>query len=67
MAYDGMKYRWDCPHDWLLEKANSWGEAELRNALTAIITQTDSDTLQSIFEREMDQDGYFKPLCSRRI
>ena len=54
-----MGYKWNNPGDWLHERVQSAGEDVLRGYLTAIIGSLDSDTIQDIFQSEMDADGYF--------
>ena len=53
------KYKWDNPHDWLMEKVNTWTENELRAELRHLATLLDGDQIQEAFESEMDKDGYF--------
>jgi hypothetical protein len=60
------EYRWDNPYDWLIARASSamsslditWLDMSLRR----LAYQTDFDTLQEIFEAEMNADGYFDPI-----
>lgn len=54
-------YKWEGPHDWLLSKAREWDAAELYSALSCVVDKVDADTLQDIFQSEMDADGYFTP------
>lgn len=56
------QYRWDSPYEWLMEKAESWTREQLFSALENVAVNTDSDTLQDIFEAEMTDDGYFRRL-----
>ena len=59
-------YRWSCPQEWLLEKVSTMQEAELRQTLTTLVTLlADADTLQEIFQEEMESDLYFEPLESK--
>lgn len=59
-----MSYKWACPHDWLIDKANGWhdeGNAdELRSVLLCLAIDLSDDTLQNCFQREMAADGYFE-------
>ena len=54
------KYKWAHPYEWLMWKATSWDLSELFDALQAVAVKHDSDTLQDIFQFEMDKDGYFE-------
>jgi hypothetical protein len=64
------RYRWATPYKWLDEKSNDWDICDLRNALMNLALVSDSDTLQDVFEDEMDGDGYFDdldaPHCAER-
>ncbi len=53
------KYRWGSPHEWLLEKAQSLPAAELYSIIDALAWRLDSDSIQDLFQSEMDVDGYF--------
>ena len=58
------KYKWDSPFEWLAEKAEDWDREQLLDTLTTVAGALDSDTLQDIFQDEMDQDGYFAEVKS---
>ena len=48
------------PYDWLSVKIESqWSEAKIINAFMAILPMIDNNTIQQVFESEMDADGYF--------
>ena len=55
-----MTHRWASPFHWLNEKMHEWTAAEVRNALHVVAASVDYSTLQDIFQREMDEDGYFE-------
>jgi len=63
---DEERFRWECPHEWLQwrtrqaieEEDNTW----LRVTIDTLARVLDHDQLRELFEREMDQDGYFDPL-----
>ena len=55
----GEKYRWSTPYEWLEWKSRQWTRDELLQALLSVALQEDSDTLQDLFQSEMDEDGYF--------
>lgn len=55
-------YRWNSPYEWLLFRSTHWTKDDLLGALHSIAIKTDSDTLQDIFQPEMDEDGYFDPI-----
>ena len=42
--------------------SSDWNQTELREALLCLAMQVDSDTLQEVFQHEMDDDGYFDPI-----
>ena len=60
------KYRWNCPGERLLDRIEQAGEDELLAFARAMAPELDSDTIQDLFQNEMDADGYFKPLRKRR-
>lgn len=56
------KYKWATPGEWLLEQIdNEWTPEQIQDALRQLVLQTDSDTLQDLFQDDMDTDGYFEP------
>ena len=57
------KYQWDYPLEWLEEKINGTNDPEvLRDyALTlARSERMDSDSIQDLFQSDIDADGYFE-------
>jgi hypothetical protein len=55
-----MTYRWANPHEWLFDKAHDeWTPEQLFAAFRDIVEKCDADTLQDLFQTEMDRDGYF--------
>jgi hypothetical protein len=62
-------YRWQYPGEWLLHRIRISAQAKDVEALAWYATELtgacDSDTLQDLFQDEMDADGYFKPLRPR--
>ena len=58
-----MEYKWSGPHEWLADHTNPLNpknSAEyLYNALCCLALQVDSDTIQDVFQDEMDETGYF--------
>jgi len=57
------KYRWLCPHEWLSDKFKFQGDIEkVRDALFALAREADDDTLQKVFEPDMNRDEYFDPI-----
>ncbi len=56
------KYRWETPHEWLAETSMGWDGHELYSAMMDMAKKMTPDDLQDIFQPEMDQAGYFKPL-----
>ncbi|MFC2031450.1 hypothetical protein ACFLWA_12085 [Chloroflexota bacterium] len=37
-----------------------WGEDELRKAFRVVVLDSEQETIQDIFQQEMDVDGYFE-------
>jgi hypothetical protein len=57
------RYKWDSPLDWLMEKAGSWDIQTLYNEFSAVVqTKLDSDQIQDLYQKEMQEDGYFRDL-----
>ena len=56
------EYHWDSPFEWLADKAKSWDAAQLHETLITVAGACDSDTLQDIFQAEMNEDGYFEEI-----
>jgi hypothetical protein len=52
-------YRWQHPHDWLLEKADEWNHTQLLAEFKSLAMKLDGDQIQDEYQSEMDQDGYF--------
>lgn len=57
-------YRWSHPYEWLADTARSWDKDTLYSELMNLASNTDSDTLQDLFQMQMDEDGYFTPVKS---
>ncbi len=55
-----MTSKWDCPHEWLLEKIETTGEQELLSISRKIGMKLSHDDIQELFQDEMDDDGYFE-------
>lgn len=53
-----MAHKWNSPREWLDDKLVA-DELTEREVLSAIIDLVDNDTLQDVFQAEMDADGYF--------
>jgi hypothetical protein len=63
------QYRWAHPIEWLEERisalandANIDGLSDIARACAGVL---DSDTIQDIFQSDMDADGYFIPVIPR--
>jgi hypothetical protein len=54
-------YRWTSPAEWLVDKAESMDRESLIATISELAFKHDSDTLQDLFQSEMDEDGYFTP------
>ncbi len=53
------KYKYSSPYHWLDDTASQWTQVELYAALMALAAQVDGDTIQDVFQSDMDKDGYF--------
>lgn len=64
MMEDIMKsgYLWLNPLEWLKDKCQMWDEGQLRHELLEIASMVDMDTLQDIYQSDMDASGYFTKL-----
>lgn len=57
-----MRFRWETVHEWLAEYVEEIGETKLRWVIQQMAEKLDADTLQNLFEPEMDEMGYFEEL-----
>jgi hypothetical protein len=63
------RHIFDSAHDWLDTKARSLAEQNDANGLLSLLTSLlsgdiDNDTIQDVFQSEMDRDGFFFDLES---
>ncbi len=57
------QYRWQYPAEWLPHVVNHrWDAEKIACEFLRLVQTTDSDTLQDMYESEMDDDGYFNTL-----
>ena len=57
-------HRWESPHQWARNKLlNTNDPAILRGYANALLLHLDADQVQNLFQREMDEDGYFKKMA----
>jgi hypothetical protein len=56
------KYKWENPYDWLESKLLEWDLAQTRAELLSLARRLDFDTLQDLYQSDMDKDGYFEPI-----
>jgi len=56
------EYKWAHPHDWLVDKVQS-GEWDgcLHQTIIDLARNVDPDTIQEMYQEDMDADNYFKP------
>ena len=54
-----MSYRWDTAHEWLIEYAGKLNAVDLFNEFTVLVQKLDADTIQDLYQSEMDAQGYF--------
>jgi len=52
--------KWDSPHAWLLDQAETWSRDELIAALHDIAGRTDKWSLEDLFQEAMRADGYYQ-------
>lgn len=58
-----MAYRWQHPHEWLAEWVEEvYKETELRWIIGQLASKVDPDSIQDLFQEEMDEQGYFEEL-----
>jgi hypothetical protein len=50
------------PQEWFKFYIQDLSHAQQRREILAIAASLDSDTLQDVFQSEMEADGYFKPV-----
>jgi hypothetical protein len=66
------QYKWDSAFDWLFEKIEEWKAEgmvnELAFAIREIIRESDvdADAIQTIYQGDMERDGYFVRIGDRR-
>lgn len=55
------EYKWSHPLEWLRYKVNQHRDDPqwLADCITSLTTDMDGDTIQDLFQSEMDADGYF--------
>ena len=56
------EYKWAHPYNWFSEWIEKADEKRLREYLRILAGRLDGDQIQDLFEKEMDEDGYFDPL-----
>ena len=60
------RYKYENAHEWLMEKAAGWPMHQLfQEFQTLVLNHVDGDTIQELYQREMDEDGYFVDLDSK--
>jgi hypothetical protein len=52
-------YRWDSPSSWLRQKLTEGTAQTLQARALRLAAALDDDTIQDLFQDEMDEDGYF--------
>jgi len=57
-----MSYKWNNPQEWFQSyvERNKDNPVELFNLCLLLAGQLDSDTIQDLFQADMDADGYFQ-------
>lgn len=60
------RYRWTHPIEWLNDKITELSQkddvSELCSVARSLAEALDGDTIQDLFQDEMDEDGYFRPV-----
>ena len=67
---EGAKFKWSSAYEWAINKARSHrGDAPFRSPIghlysmvVDLLGEADNDTIQGLFEKEMDDDGFFVPV-----
>lgn len=57
------EYKWDTPQQWLIEYASKLDAAKLFQEFTVLVQQMDADTVQDLYQSDMDAQGYFTPIA----
>ena len=58
-----LRYRWQNPYAWLHTACSSWDKDRLLLEVRRLAIEHDSDTLQDLYQQDMDDDGYFDPIA----
>ena len=56
------KYRWNNIYDYLKYKVDDWDLVRVKAEFIDLARQTDSDTLQDLYQSYMKNDGFFEEL-----
>jgi hypothetical protein len=60
------RYKWESAHDWLYWKVcsleNTNDARELATMFRMVLSSLDGDSLQDLFQDDMEEDGYFQDL-----
>jgi len=59
-------YRWRTPQDWLDDYCQGKDAHELHRVIRLLFQQADPDTIQDLFQDEMEAAGYFTPQVRKR-
>ena len=59
MAGFESEYKWVTPYHWLNDKLVTWDRARLMQELSIVAAKLDYETIQELYQSEMDDDGYF--------
>lgn len=59
-----QKYRWAYPLQWLNYASKKWDKKRLQYEVVRLALHHDSDTLQEMYQSEMEDDRYFIPMKS---
>lgn len=58
------QYKWATPQEWLLDQIdNEWMPEQVQQCARELVMKLDSDTIQDLYQSDMDADDYFSPLC----
>lgn len=58
------RFQWVNPHQWLLEHFRDAEPDERARVATRLMQRVDADTIQDLFQAEMERDGYFEPFIT---
>lgn len=62
MTTKTLTYKWTSAQEWLQQYLNGLTYTELQQEARNLASKLDNDTIQEIYESDMDMQGFFTPL-----